>query len=101
MIIISSSTILSIALLFVYLHLTPNLALRTYVFFSTCHPISAVTKGITDDEWHNTYDKDLLNKEHAKAYTLTIPQKKDNIELRNYTVKKVGVLYFADYLGYY
>ncbi|NRD81022.1 hypothetical protein HPT25_27260 [Bacillus sp. BRMEA1] len=87
--------------LFILLHLTPNLALRTYVFFNTLHPISAVTTGIIDDKWHNNEDKIEFKKEHAKAYTLTKPPKSQNVEMRNYIVKKVGFLYFADYLGYY
>ncbi|WP_066372274.1 hypothetical protein [Neobacillus fumarioli] len=102
---IGSLTMLLIAALYILFHITPNLALRTYVFFSMGHPVSAVITGIRDTDYYTDHViykdmKEMMVKEHAKAYTLTKPPKEENVELSNYVVKKAGFLYFADYIGY-
>ncbi|MDP4085479.1 MAG: hypothetical protein Q8934_12815 [Bacillota bacterium] len=85
---------------FLLLHSTPNLALRTNVFFSG-HPIKAISTGIIDDKFHNENEKEKFARLNAKAYTLTKPpfEKGTGSWLRNYLVRKIGFLYFADYLG--
>lgn len=82
------------------LHITPNIALRTHVFFSG-YFIEAITTDIVDDEFHNKIDKELLEKQKAKCYTLTNPpvEKATQGILSNYKVVKKGILYFADYYG--
>jgi len=46
-------------------------------------------------------DKELLKKENAKCYTLTMPpiEEATQGELRNYKVTNKGFLYFAEYYG--
>lgn len=85
---------------FFLLHSTPNIALRTNVFFLG-YPIKAITTGIIDDKFHNNIDKEDYVKLDLKAYTLTKPPLEKNTGgyLSNYTVRKVGYLYFAKYLG--
>lgn len=61
-----------VSAMFVLLHSTPSLALRTYVF-SIGHPIAALTTNIKDDSWHNKEDEKRLKKEHGHCYTLTKP----------------------------
>jgi len=58
------------AILFIVLHSSPKLALRTHVFFNG-HPILAFQTEIIDDQAHNRMDKEYLKKEHAKCYSLT------------------------------
>jgi len=86
--------------IFLVLHSTPNLALRTCVFFMG-YPKAAFITDIADDEYHNKFDKKKFAKLNAKAYTLTKPpfEKATESELRNYLVRKKGFLYFADYYG--
>lgn len=87
-------------LLFFILHLTPSLALRTFVFFNG-HPIVAITTEIVDDKQLNPNDIEKLKKEQAKCYSLTkIPKEKNNdTDLLNYIVHKKGFLYLAEYYG--
>jgi hypothetical protein len=92
--------ICSIGLGFLVLHSTPNLAIRTHLFF-TGHPANAFNTNILDDKFHNKVDKDSLKKENAKCYSLTNPpiEKKTQVKLRNYKVSKKAFLYFASYYG--
>lgn len=85
---------------FVLLHSTPNMALRTHVFFMG-YPKAAITSGIIEDEFHNQIDKEKFVELNAKAYTLTKPpiEKATEGELRNFLVKKIGFLHFAEYYG--
>lgn len=89
-----------VAVIFLLLHSTPNTALRTKVFFMG-YPKAALTSAIIDDEYHNEVDKDKFVELNAKAYTLTKPpmEKATQGELRNYIVRKFGILYLADYYG--
>ncbi|MDR7000198.1 hypothetical protein [Neobacillus niacini] len=86
--------------IFLMLHSTPKLALRTCVFFMG-YPKAAFITDIGDDEYHNKFDKKKFAKINAKAYTLTKPpfDKATESELRNYFVRKIGYLYFAEYYG--
>jgi hypothetical protein len=93
--------ILSITiLLFLVLHSTPNLALRTHVFFMG-YPKAAITSGIIEDEYHNDVDKEKFTELNAKAFTLTKPpiEKATDGELRNFLVRKFGIFHFAEYYG--
>ncbi|MFZ3579493.1 hypothetical protein [Virgibacillus sp. DJP39] len=94
------SIVILVAVLFLILHTTPKMALRTHVFFLG-YPKAAITSEIVDDAFHNRVDKKKFKESNTKAYTLTEPPTEEATQglLRNYTVKKVGVLYFADYLG--
>ncbi|HEY4552872.1 MAG TPA: hypothetical protein VIG80_06735 [Bacillaceae bacterium] len=85
---------------FILLHSTPHLALRTHVFFQG-YPKAALTSGVMDDAYHNEADQGALERLNAKAYTLTKPpvEKATAGQLRNFSVKKIGFLYFAEYLG--
>jgi hypothetical protein len=87
-------------LIFIMLHNTPHMALRTKVFLMG-YPAAAFTTSIVDDEFHNDVDKDTFSALNAKAYTLTDPpvEKATQGELRNYLVRKVGFLHFAEYYG--
>ena len=85
---------------FVLLHSTPSMALRTPVFFMG-YPKAAITSEIIEDEFHNKIDKEKFMELHAKAYTLTKPptEKATEGELRNFLVRKFGFLHFAEYYG--
>ena len=53
------------------------------------------------DELHNKIDKQFLESQNAKCYTLTKPafEKATQSKLRNYKVTKKGFLFFAEYYG--
>lgn len=96
-----SSIVITICIiLLVILHMTPNLAIRTRVFFMG-YFVNAITTDIIDDTVHNNMDKEILEGENAKCYTLTNPpvEKATQGVLRNYKVVKKGPLYFASYYG--
>lgn len=87
-------------LIFIILHSTPNIALRTHVF-TIGYPKTAIISEIVDDEYHNEVDKEKFAKLNTKAYSLTKPpiEKATQGELRNFLVRKYGFLYFAEYYG--
>jgi hypothetical protein len=93
---------ISVCLMIIYfiLHATPSIALRTHLFM-TGNAIVAITTGIEDDELHNKVDKESLECQNAKCYTLTKPafEKATQSKLRNYKVTKIGFLFFAKYYG--
>jgi hypothetical protein len=76
------------------------MALRTHVFFMS-YPKEAMTSGIIDDQFHNKIDQEKFAELNAKAYTLTKPpiEKATQGELRNFLVRKIGFLYFAEFYG--
>lgn len=92
--------VLALLTIFLLLHSTPDTALRTHVF-TLGYPKAALTSAIIDDEYHNEVDQDKFVELNAKAYTLTKPpiEKATQGELRNFLVKKIGFLYFAEYYG--
>lgn len=94
------TTICSIIALYIVLHITPTVALRTHLFMNG-YPVIAFTTGIVDDEFHNRIDKQILESQSAKCYTLTKPafERATKGQLRNYKVTKKGILYFAEYYG--
>lgn len=87
-------------ILFFVLHSTPNLALRTHVFFNA-HPILAFQTDIIDDQEHNSLDKEYLKREQAKCYSLTKAPKVRTTDshFTNYIVRKKGFIYKANYYG--
>ena len=87
-------------ILFIVLHSSPKLALRTHVFFNG-HPILAIQTEIVDDEEHNRMDKEFLKKEQAKCYSLTKAPKGGSTDsyFTNYIVRKKGFIYKANYYG--
>ncbi|MEN8698138.1 hypothetical protein [Bacillus infantis] len=89
-----------IVIIFLLLHSTPHLALRTHVFISG-YPGAALTSGIIEDDYHNKADSEKFSRLNGKAYTLTEPpiEKATAGQLRNYLVRKFGFLYFAEYYG--
>ncbi|MEL3971747.1 hypothetical protein AAEO50_05575 [Rossellomorea oryzaecorticis] len=89
-----------LVLIFIMLHSTPHLALRTKVFLMG-YPAAALASSIVDDEFHNDRDKDAITALNANIYTLTDPpvEKATQGQLRNYLVRKVGFLHFAEYYG--
>ncbi|MDV2682841.1 hypothetical protein RYX56_00490 [Alkalihalophilus lindianensis] len=87
-------------IIFLLLHSTPSLALRTHVLVLG-YPKAAVTSGIVEDDYHNEVDKEAFEEQNAKAYTLTEPpiEKSTQGQLSNFLVKKIGFLYFAEFYG--
>lgn len=83
-----------VILLFVLLHTTPKMALRTHLFFEG-YPKIAFTSEIVDYEYLNL----PANEEESKGYILTEPpfEKDTGGILDTYQVKKTGFLYFAEY----
>jgi len=92
--------IVSLLVVFIVLHSTPSMALRSHIFFMG-YPKAAITSGITEDKEHNEVDKNKFAELNAKAYSLTNPpiEKATHGELRNYLVRKFGFLHFAEYYG--
>lgn len=84
-----------IVLLFIGLHITPELALRAYVF-RIGHPIVAFTVNLEEDYIHRN-----LETENIKFYTLheaPVDRETGN-DLTSYRVTKKGFLFFAKYYG--
>ncbi|XXM73040.1 hypothetical protein ACQ0QQ_03840 [Lysinibacillus sphaericus] len=89
-----------VILLFLILHSTPQLAVRTNVFVMG-YPAAALKSGLADDKFEKYVDKDTSSEQNVKIYTLTEPpvEKATQGQLRNYRVKKIGFLHFAEYYG--
>ena len=92
--------ILLVVGIFLLLHSSPHMALRTHVFFLS-YPKAALSSSIIDDQFHNEIDQEKFAELNAKAYTLTKPpiEKATQGELRNFLVRKIGFLYFAEFYG--
>ncbi|RDY23203.1 hypothetical protein CHF27_009655 [Romboutsia maritimum] len=97
---IITGIVVSIISLFLILHTTPTLALRTSLFLNG-YFYEAMATEVIDDKFHNKVDKDILEKQNAKCYTLTIPpvEKVTQTELRNFKVTKDGSFYSVEYYG--
>lgn len=95
-----TAVLLVLLMIYVITHSTPELALRTHVFFMG-HPIIAITTDIEEDPYHNDYHKAEFEKLDASAYILTNPpvEKATESELISFMVKKKGLLHFAEYFG--
>lgn len=92
--------IVSLLVVFILLHSTPSMALRTHIFLMG-YPKVAISSEIIEDKEHNAVDQDKFAALNAKAYTLTNPpiEKATHGELRNFLVRKFGFLHFAEYYG--
>ncbi|WP_102261093.1 hypothetical protein [Mesobacillus jeotgali] len=92
--------IAALVVVFILFHSTPTMALKTHVFIMG-YPKAAILSGVIQDEYHNKVDKEKFAELNAKAYTLTKPpiEKATQGELRNYLVRKMGFLHFAEYYG--
>lgn len=82
-----------IILLFMLLHITPEISLRTHLFF-TGSPKIAFTSNIEIDTMH----QDLVN-DKTQFLRIDPPpiDKPTNTKRRNYEILKVGFLYFSFY----
>jgi hypothetical protein len=87
-------------LMFLILHSTPYLAVRISVFVMG-YPAAALTSGIAEDVFQKYVDTDDSSGSNDKVYTLTEPPVEEATQgqLRNYRVKKIGFLHFAEYYG--
>ncbi|UOQ45493.1 hypothetical protein MUN89_05980 [Halobacillus salinarum] len=83
--------------LYILLHLTPRIALRTHLFFEG-HPIAAITSQIVHEKAHNNEEE--MGKRY-KDYKLTDPpnERATQSQLRNFRVVKKRYLYYAEYRG--
>lgn len=65
------------------------------------YPIKAIVTEIQEDKLVNGSDRQEFERVNKKVYLLTDPpiEKATQGELRRYTVKKVWLLYFAEFLG--
>ena len=90
----------ALVFVFILLHSTPTIALKTHVFMMG-YPKAAILSEVIEDEHHNKVDQEKFAELNAKAYTLTKPptEKATQGELRNYLVKKRWFLHFAEYYG--
>ncbi len=90
----------SLVVLFYLLHSTPNMAVRTCVFF-TGHPVAAITSNIDEDASYSESDKREYEKINTKAYILINPplEKATDSVLENYQVEIYGFIYFAKFSG--
>ncbi|WP_417899807.1 hypothetical protein ABN702_05850 [Bacillus haimaensis] len=84
-----------VVILFVLLHATPKTTLRTQVFFMG-YPKAALTSKIVDYEYQNV----ILKEKDSRGYVFTEPpiEKATQGYLDTYRVKKIGILYFADFI---
>ncbi|MFG6494648.1 hypothetical protein P8610_04775 [Fictibacillus sp. UD] len=91
---------LALLIVFIVLHLSPQLALRTHVFVMG-YPIKAIVTEIEEDKLVSKDDQEEFERANKKVYLLTDPpiEKATQGELRRYTVKKVWLFYFAEFLG--
>lgn len=83
-----------VIVLFVLLHTSSELAIRTHLFYEG-YPKAAITSEIVEYEFYTT---DFI-RENLKGYTLTKPPTEKATEsiLDTYQVEKKGFLYFAEY----
>jgi len=80
-----SPVILIPMILFLLLHLSPSVAIRTHVFMDG-HPFLAITNDIKEDNGYYQLDK--------------VPQKSIGTYLNHFRISKHGFLYFAHDVGF-
>lgn len=87
--------ITTIVIIFIGLHITPKVALRTHIFMMG-YPKIALTTGIESDFVH----KDLETN-YIKFYIATNSpiEKVTGGELTSYKIKRIGFIYLASYYG--
>ncbi|KLU61119.1 hypothetical protein CEB3_c26890 [Peptococcaceae bacterium CEB3] len=80
-------------------HATPQMAIRTYLLLSE-HPITALTTGIVENQSQTELDRNSLELQNAKIYSLTRPPRDaSGNDLINIKVVKRGPRYYAQYYG--
>ncbi|WP_407310009.1 hypothetical protein [Desulfosporosinus sp. SB140] len=80
-------------------HTTPDMAIRTYLLISG-HPFSALTTGITENQFQTELDRNSLECQNAKIYSLTRPPlDTSGNHLINCKVIKRGSQYYAEPYG--
>lgn len=84
---------------FITLHITPSVAVRTYIF-TYGHPIVSITTTVRINEDETNMDKLMLTKENSSIYYID-GDVKDNIGVNivNFKVKKIGFVYYAEPYG--
>ncbi|WP_042457274.1 hypothetical protein [Neobacillus dielmonensis] len=96
------TTAFIVAVLFLILHLTPKIAIRTHLLFMG-YPKQAFSSTIYEFKFHSDTDRNhfLRSNPNARVYTLTEPpfEKATESELSHYIIRKVGFLYFAEFYG--
>ena len=87
--------------LFFLLHSTPDLAVRSKLFFDG-HMIGAFQGKVDFNEFQHNLDKEELESLNSKIYSINEANINDfeteNV-IYNFIVKSNGVLYFANYYG--
>lgn len=88
-------TLMVLGLLFIGLHSTPKMALRTEVLLMG-YPVAAFTSEIIDYDYQNV----PLEEKGYGGYVFSKPpiEKATQGYLDTYQVKKVGFLYFAEFI---
>ena len=82
-----------------YAHTTLQMAIRTYLFLSG-DPISALTTGIVENQGQTELDRNSLELQNAKIYSLTKPPLDTSGNyLDNYKVMKRGSQYYVEPYG--
>ncbi|MFB7142414.1 hypothetical protein ACFCYN_22640 [Gottfriedia sp. NPDC056225] len=87
-------------ILYIKLHSTPSLAIRTRLFF-TLHPNSALTSKISSQARENKGFQPYLHIHNAKAYRINHPVASLNLndlKITDFIVYRKGSLFFAEYL---
>ncbi|PEC49667.1 hypothetical protein COJ46_15430 [Bacillus sp. AFS077874] len=82
-------------ILFISLHATPSVAIRTKLFF-TFHPKSALTSKISLQARENKGYQPYLHNHHAKAYQISNPP--SSMQVNDFIVYQKGFIFSAKYL---
>ncbi|WP_243283734.1 hypothetical protein [Clostridium thermobutyricum] len=92
--------IMAIIVIFIALHSTPSLSIRTNLLFDG-YFLEFFKGDIVFNEFQHNLDKDILEKDNSKIYTFTGTNAtyREGFLINNFKVKKVGFLYFADSYG--
>ncbi len=92
--------IMAIIVIFITLHLTPSLSIRSNLLFDG-YFLEFFKGNIVFNEFQHNLDKDILEKDDSKIYTFTGSNAtyKEGFLINNFKVKKVGFLYFAEPYG--
>ncbi|ENY99499.1 hypothetical protein ACED96_15205 [Clostridium thermobutyricum] len=92
--------IIAIIAIFIALHSTPSLSIRTKLLFDG-YFLEFFKGDIVFNEFQHNLDKDILEKDNSKIYTFTGTNAtyREGFLINNFKVKKVGFLYFADSYG--
>ena len=92
--------IMTIIVIFITLHLTPSLSIRSNLLFDG-YFLEFFKGDIVFNEFQHNLDKDILEKDNSKIYTFTGTNStyREGFLINNFKVKKVGFLYFVEPYG--